>query len=223
MKSNILLALLLTTTLGTAAFASEVYIDQAGSSTTIDITQTGTANRVGTAANQSVVDGNNIDIDLVQTGSNNEADLQLTLASTSTVIDYDTTGDTNILDVAIGGGTGNSLTSLITGDDNRITMCATNDLAGFSTATDTPYCATSMTVNDTTNIANINGSRNQINLELDSANATNTINVGPNLISNDNVINLTQTGADVHTVTLNVDGDTNVINILQQDAIAPQL
>jgi hypothetical protein len=61
---------LLTSLLGaTAVWASDVYIDQAGSTTTIDIVQTGDNNTVGNSTTASTIIGDNSDIDLTQTGS----------------------------------------------------------------------------------------------------------------------------------------------------------
>jgi hypothetical protein len=198
---------------GTAK-ASEVYIEQAGSNTTIDITQTGTGNRVGSQGTPSTFGGDSLNIDIIQNGSGNQADIQLVTA-TSTVINYSATGDTNILDVSVNGGTGNSLTAVIDGDSNRLTMCATNDGAG-TPAGATAACSTGISVNNTINVVNITGNSNTVNLELASADATNTINIGQNTPSNNNVVNLTQTGLDNHTVNLAIDGNTNKVNILQQ-------
>lgn len=196
------------------AQASDVYIEQTGGNTVINITQTGTANRVGSSGTATTFDGDTITIDIVQTGSTNEADLQM-IGATSSIIDYTATGDFNILDVSINGGTGNKLTAVTTGDSNRLTMCGTNDGAG-SVPGATATCATGIAVNNTTNIVNVTGSTNAINLALASAGATNTINVGQNTISDSNVINLTQTGVDTHIVTMSVDGNGNKINITQQ-------
>jgi len=198
---------------GTAK-ASEVYIEQAGSNTTIDITQTGTGNRVGSQGTPSTFGGDSLNIDIIQNGSGNQADIQLVTA-TSTVVNYSATGDTNILDVSVNGGTGNSLTAVIDGDSNRLTMCATNDGAG-TPAGATAACSTGISVNNTINVVNITGNSNTVNLELASADATNTINIGQNTPSNNNVVNLTQTGLDNHTVNLAIDGNTNKVNILQQ-------
>jgi len=201
-------------TIAGTAKASEVYIEQAGSNTTIDITQTGTGNRVGSQGTPSTFGGDSLNIDIIQNGSGNQADIQLVTA-TSTVVNYSATGDTNILDVSVNGGTGNSLTAVIDGDSNRLTMCATNDGAG-TPAGATAACSTGISVNNTINVVNITGNSNTVNLELASADATNTINIGQNTPSNNNVVNLTQTGLDNHTVNLAIDGNTNKVNILQQ-------
>jgi hypothetical protein len=215
MKKLLLTSLLIS--IGTVAFASEAYIDQAGGTVTVDVTQTGDNNLLGFSSAPSRIYGNSIDIDLVQTGANNIADLQLIMGADSTVLDYNVTGDINLLDVWITGGIGNRLNSMITGDNNRLSFCAENDAVGTITALSTPMCSLGVAVNDTTNIVNVDGSDNQVNLSLASADAVNTIEI--NNSSNWNVVNLTQTDAGAYTnphiVTLTIDGDTNVVNILQ--------
>ena len=49
------------------AFASDVYIDQAGSSSTIDITQTGNGNLVGNSTTATTLTGDTQDICLLYT------------------------------------------------------------------------------------------------------------------------------------------------------------
>lgn len=216
MKKLLLTSLLIG--FGTVAFASETYIDQAGGSVTVDVTQTGDNNLLGSSGAPSSIYGNSMDIDLVQTGDNNIADLQLIMGADSTVLNYNVTGSGNLLDAWISGGINNSLTSAITGDNNRLSFCAENDAVGAITSLSTPMCSMGVAVNDTTNIVNVDGSNNQVNLALASADAVNTIEITN--ISNWNVVNLTQTDTgfytDPHTVALTIDGDTNTVNILQE-------
>jgi hypothetical protein len=196
-----------------SALASEVYIEQAGSSSTFNITQSNGSNRVGSANTPSVFSGSSILVDIVQTGTLNEADLSV-LTATDTVIDYTATGGSNILEVDIAN-SGNSLTVVKTGDANRVTMCGTNDGAG-AVAGATASCSTAVGVVDTTNVINITGDSNSVNLALASANASNTVNIGQNTISDNNVVNITQSGAGQHTTAITVDGNTNLVNVTQQ-------
>jgi hypothetical protein len=196
-----------------SAFASEVYIEQAGSSSTFNITQSNGNNRVGSANTPSVFSGSSILVDIVQTGTLNEADLSV-LTATDTVIDYTATGGSNILEVDIAN-SGNSLTVVKTGDANRVTMCGTNDGAG-AVAGATASCSTAVGVVDTTNVINITGDSNSVNLALASANASNTVNIGQTTISDNNVVNITQSGAGQHTTAITIDGNTNLVNVTQQ-------
>jgi hypothetical protein len=196
-----------------SALASEVYIEQAGSSSTFNITQSSGDNRVGSTNTPSEFDGSSILVDIVQDGTGNEADLRV-LSATGTTIDYTAIGDSNILEVDIAN-SGNDLTVVKTGDGNRVTLCGTNDGNGTPTGA-TATCSGAVSVVDTTNVINIDGSRNSVNLALASANAENTVNIGQTTPSNDNIVNITQDGAGQHTTAITIDGDTNLVNVTQQ-------
>ena len=198
--------------LGTAV-ASEVYIEQAGDTGTFNITQSNGDNRVGSVGTPSAFSGNAIAVDIIQNGTLNEADLSVLTAS-DTIIDYTATGGSNILEVEISD-SGNSLTVVKTGDFNRVTMCGTNDGAG-AIAGATAACSTSVGVVDTTNVINITGDSNSVNLALASANANNTVNIGQTTPSDDNVVNIAQSGAGSHTTAITIDGNTNLVNVTQQ-------
>jgi|TARA_R110002126_G_scaffold195141_2_gene343078 hypothetical protein len=201
-----ILAVLISAFLWTSAFASDVYIEQAGTTATVDITQTGSDNTVGSSITPTVIDGDSFNLDITQTGILNTVDIATTTA-TSTVLDYTVTGDSNTLVVDINGGTGNSLTAVVTGDTNAITMCGTKDGNGG--------CSAGVSVNSTANIVNITGDTNSVNLELASASAVNTINIGQINTSVGNTVNVTQTNNDLNTVSLSVDGSTNTVNVIQ--------
>lgn len=208
------------------AFASDVYIDQAGSSSTIDITQTGDSNTIGSTTTPTTFTGNSQDIDLVQTGNSNKIDINTSTGAASAIINYTATGDSN--ELVMGIAAENDFTGAVTGDNNIVTLCGTNDGAGTksvgttsgstSTASTTgtaSACSTDVTVADTTTVLAVTGDYNSVDLELGSANATNTITVGGTVASNFNDINLKQTGNDIPTVVMTVDGDSNAINVLQ--------
>jgi hypothetical protein len=198
---------------GSGAQASDVYVDQAGDTGTFNITQSNGVNRVGTISTPSVFSGNNITVDIIQNGTLNEADIQA-ISATDTIINYDAQGSSNILEIEIGN-SGNELNVVKNGDGNRLTMCGTNDGAG-AVAGATASCSTAVGVVDTTNNINITGDSNTVNLALASANAVNNIDIGQTTPSSDNVVNITQSGADIHNVSLVINGDTNLVNITQQ-------
>jgi hypothetical protein len=197
-----------------AAVASEVYIEQAGDTGTFNITQSNGDNRVGSVGTPSVFSGNAIAVDIVQDGTLNEADLSV-ITATDTVIDYTATGGSNILEVDIAN-SGNSLTVVKTGDANRVTMCGTNDVGVGGQTGATAACSTAVGVVDTTNVLNITGDSNSVNLALASANASNTVNIGQTTPSDNNVVNITQSGAGLHTTAITIDGNTNLVNVTQQ-------
>jgi len=194
---------------GSGAYASDVYVDQAGDTGTFNITQSNGMNRVGTITNPSVFSGNNILVDIIQNGTLNTADIQA-ISATDTVINYNAQGSSNSLEIEIGN-SGNELNVVKNGDGNRVTMCGTKSGTGASAT-----CATAVGVVDTLNNINIDGSNNSVNLALASANAVNNINIGQTLPSDGNTVNITQSGNSIHNVGLVINGDTNLVNITQQ-------
>ena len=211
--NKISLALLVSLLGATAAWASDVYIDQAGSTTTIDITQTGSGNTVGSSGTASTIIGSNTDIDVTQTGASNTADIETATGASDTKIDYTATGGSNILDVDISTATDTTVTAVITGDSNELTVCGTlaTDASSVASAT----CATEVSANTTTTNVAITGDSNKIAAGLGSAGAVNNITLGANTVSDYNIVNLKQSGTDTPVVTLNVDGSSNAVNITQ--------
>jgi len=211
----------------TQAYASDVYIVQAGSSSTIDITQTGNGNTVGNSTTATTLTGDSQDIDISQQGNSNKTDISTAAGSSSTTINILNTGDSNetVMGIAT---TGTTFTSTVTGDSNLVTVCGTNDNSGVasvgsttggvstaSTSGTIAACTTEVSASDTTTTLATTGDYNTVNLELDAVNAVNTITVGGNVSSNFNEINLTQSTTDIPVVTMTVDGDSNAINIIQ--------
>ena len=200
--------------MSTGVFASDVYIDQAGSSTTIDITQTGTGNSVGSSGTVSTIVGDTTDVDITQTGAGNTADITMSTGTSITTLDYKATGGTNVLNVDIDGASGTTATITKTGDSNEVTVCGT---IGTSAALGvSASCASGVQANDTATTIAITGDSNQVAVGLDAANAVNDITIGGTTASSNNVVNLSQSSTDTPNVQLNVDGDSNAINITQQ-------
>lgn len=214
MNKNALLASIFAALFWGSALASDVYIDQAGSTTTIDITQTGDGNTVGSSGTPSTLYGDNTDIDITQTGSTNSADIETAVGASGTVINYTATGSSNVLDVDISTAADTNLTTTITGDSNEVTLCGT--LSTVASANASATCATEVTVDTVTTTLAITGDSNKIAVGANASGAVNTITLGANVNSSYNTINLQQSGTDIPNVTLNVDGDTNAINITQQ-------
>jgi hypothetical protein len=220
--SRKLLAILVTTgMLSSGAMANDVYIEQAGDTSTFNITQSGTGgNRVGSAGTPSTFSGNTQTIDIVQAGQGNQADL--TVNGGTTAINYSATGDLNELKVEIDGGTGNTFNIAKVGDNNRVTVCGTNNVGVSGQTGATAGCTAGVAVNDTLNTVNVNGDSNKVNLALASADAVNTINIGHNsqgvagTASSGNIVNVTQSSIGIPTTNITVNGDTNTINVKQQ-------
>jgi hypothetical protein len=213
-NTNVIVLVLLTSLLGTtAAWASDVYIDQAGSTTTIDIVQTGAGNTVGSSGTASTIIGDNTVIDIKQVGANNTADIETATGASGTSITYEATGGSNVLDVDISAASDTTLTTTVTGDSNEVTLCGS--LATNASAVASASCATEISANSTTTTVAITGDSNKVAVGADSAGAANTITIGANAVSDQNIVNLSQSGSGVPVVTLNVDGDSNAVNITQ--------
>lgn len=202
-----------------AVHASDVYIEQAGSSSTIDITQTGDGNRVGSAVEATTINGSNSDIDVVQTGSSNELDLKTGTAASGSDIELNFTGGSNVMDIDLGGVSDTIINADVTGDSNDISICGTMT-AG--TALAAASCSADMSQDDIGIDLDITGDSNKVGVARSGIAGTAgttevTINMGSTTASNLNVVNVVQESTtESGVVSLQMDGSSNVVNITQQ-------
>ena len=61
--------------------ASEVYIDQAGNGTNVNVLQQNGNNRINTEANPMIVNGDDINVEIVQDGDGNVAEIYIQKAN----------------------------------------------------------------------------------------------------------------------------------------------
>ena len=186
-------------------FASEVYIDQAGSTTNINILQENGNNRVNTETGPMIVNGNDINIEIVQDGDGNVAEIYIQGSANDTNFEYRVEGDLNEILANIDGGTDNNFVAAIVGNDNTITLC--KDLINGT--------CNGISVNFTDTTVNLTGNNNQINFALDAADSTNVFNIGQTTPSDFNIVNLTQTTSVGHIVNVSIDGNSNTVDIVQ--------
>jgi hypothetical protein len=192
--------------LATTAMASEVYIDQAGGALNVDILQENGNNRINTESNPFDVNGDDINVDITQSGDGNEADLELEMGASQTNLVYSATGDYNTIIGEIYGGINNSFVATIVGSDNAITYC--KDYVNSA--------CNGIITNNTDTTTNITGNNNELNFALDSADSVNTVDIGQTTPSDFNVTNLTQvSAAGYDQVAVTIDGDTNTTDIVQ--------
>ena len=187
------------------SFASEVYIDQAGNSTNVNVLQQNGNNRINTDAAPMIVNGNDINVEIVQDGDGNIADIFIQVSANDTNYEYRVEGDLNEVLSNISGGVDNNFVAAVIGNDNTITLCKDYINGNCS----------GIQVNLTDTTLNLTGNNNEINFALDAAEATNVFNVGQTTPSDFNVINLTQTTSSGHIVNVDIDGDTNTVDIVQ--------
>jgi len=202
--------LLLTTAsvvfMATPLMASEVYINQVGGALNVDILQENGLNRINTENDPSLIEGDDINVEVIQNGDMNEMDLYLQQGANSTNFVYSATGDMNTIVTNIYGGIDNSFVATLIGNSNVVTVCKdyTNSVCN------------GIIVNLTNTVMNITGNSNTVNLAYDSANATNNIDIGQTTPSDNNIVNLTQTTANgYNNVNMVIDGDSNTVDILQ--------
>jgi len=190
----------------TPLYASEVYINQVGGALTVDVLQENGLNRINTENDPALIEGDDINVQVVQNGDMNEMDLYLQQGANSTNFVYNAEGDMNTIVANIYGGIDNSFVATLIGNSNVVTLCKdyTNSVCN------------GIIVNLTNTVMNITGNSNTVNLAYDSANATNNIDIGQTTPSDNNIVNLTQTTANgYNNVNMTIDGDSNTVDILQ--------
>ncbi len=187
------------------SLGSEVYIDQAGNSTNVNVLQQNGNNRINTDAAPMIVNGDDINVELVQDGDGNVAEIYIQVSANDTNYEYRVEGDLNEILSNINGGVDNNFVAAVIGNDNTITLCK-----DYINST-----CNGIQVNLTDTTLNLTGNNNEINFALDGAEATNIFNVGQTTPSDFNVINLTQTTSVGHIVHVDIDGDTNTVDIVQ--------
>jgi hypothetical protein len=202
---NLLLTSALMIGIAVPSFASEVYIDQAGNSTNVNVLQQNGNNRINSEAAPMIVNGNDINVEIVQDGNGNVADILIQVSANDTNYEYRVEGDLNEVLSNISGGVDNNFVAAVIGNDNTITLCKDYINGNCS----------GIQVNLTDTTLNLTGNNNEINFALDAAEATNVFNVGQTSPSDFNVINLTQTTSSGHIVNVDIDGDTNTVDIVQ--------
>jgi hypothetical protein len=185
--------------------ASEVYIDQAGNGTNVNVLQQNGNNRINTEPNPMIVNGDDINVEIVQDGDGNVAEIYIQVSANDTNFEYRVEGDLNEILANINSGTENNFVAALIGNDNTITFCK-----DYINST-----CNGIQVDLTDTTLNLDGNNNEINFALDAADATNVFNVGQTTPSDFNVINLTQTTSVGHIVHVDIDGDTNTVDIVQ--------
>jgi hypothetical protein len=184
--------------ISTVAYANDIYIEQVGDSSTINITQDGTGNRIGDSTTPSFIGGGSNVVNIDQVGSNNQLDFVVNGASAALTIN--TTGSGNIQTVDCGtlnsaGCSGSTITQTIVGDDNTVTQ-------SLGTG-----------ANHTSNVS-ITGDTNTVtHTSTNGATTSADITVSGNL----NTIGVTQSGMVAKSVTVNSTGNSNNISITQSD------
>jgi len=197
--SRKLSAILVTTVmLSLGAYANEIYIEQVGSGSTINITQQGTDNRIGEAATPAYIGSGSNTVTIDQIGSTNVLDMVVNGAGTDVIVT--TTGDNNAQTINCGttqsaSCSGSYIKQQVTGDSNTVTQ----DLGSGA--------------NHTSEI-NVSGDSNTV---THTSTATGTTSANITVTGNTNTVGVTQSGMLNKSVTVTSTGNSNNINITQSD------
>jgi hypothetical protein len=182
----------------TNVYSNEVYIDQVGDSSTVNIVQDGTGNKVGDSAIPAFIGGGSNVVDIQQIGIGNELAMVVNGAATEVVVD--TTGSNNIQTISCDTTSSASCSSstikqVVVGDSNIINQDLGTGANHYSEI-------------------NVTGSTNTITHTSTNTGAS-TVNV--TAIGDTNTIGVTQSGITAKTVTVNSTGNSNIISINQSD------
>jgi hypothetical protein len=195
-KLSAILATTVMLSLGTQA--NEVYVEQVGSGSTINITQDGTDNRIGDVGTPAYIGSGTNTVTIDQIGSTNVLDMVVNGAVTDVIVT--TTGNDNTQTINCGttqsaGCGGSVITTTIAGDSNTTTQ----DLGAGANHTST---------------MNITGDNNTVS---HTSTATGTTSADITVSGNTNTVAVTQSGTLNKSVSVNSTGNSNNINITQSD------
>jgi len=181
--------------------ANELYLDQSGDSATINITQDGQDNRIGTIINPVIIYGDAVTANITQTGSSNELDMVVNGAAANVTVS--TTGSSNVQSINCGtssqaGCAGATITTTIQGDNNTVTQSLGNGGNQRSVISIT---------GDYTNVThNATGGSHKADITVQSLATSATANN----------ITVNQSGALMQQSTVNASGSGITLNITQQ-------
>jgi hypothetical protein len=184
--------------LSLGAQANEVYVEQVGSSSTINITQQGTDNRIGDATTPAYIGSGSNNVTIDQIGSTNVLDMVVNGAGTDVIVT--TTGDNNAQTINCGtttsdGCSGSYIKQQVTGDSNTVTQ---NLGSGANHTSEITITGDTNTVTHTSTATGVT-----------SANIT--------VSGNTNTVAVTQSGMLNKSVTVTSTGNSNTVNITQSD------
>jgi hypothetical protein len=179
-------------------YAAEIYIEQEGSSSTININQEGIGNIVGDSLNPLYIGGGSNTVNIDQIGDNNN--LQGVVNGTGATTTVTTTGSGNIQTLNCGttstaGCSSSLLKQVINGSDNTVSQNLGDG------------------ANHNSDIL-VNGSDNTVSHTSTNAGAS-TVNISVD--GNTNTVGVTQSGLTAKTVSVTSSGNNNNITINQSE------
>ena len=202
-----------------SAQQNKVYVEQIGSGSTINFTQTGTGNAIGNPTTKAVVNGNNNSITVDQIGDTNIA--ALNVQGGNVTILSTTTGDNNSVTVncgVTGSCDGSTITNTITGDGNQVTTNAdglTDSTVTITTNNNTVTIDnTSTAVSGAKSIIDISsGGGNSVTLKQAGAAGTNGHDADIAIVGATNTVDVRQGGSVDSKVNATITGSGNNLSI----------
>lgn len=193
-------------TASAVATTNIVYIDQSGNNVDVNVVQTGTANRIGSSVDPIYLSGDNQTVIATQTGNGNELYMGVLSATGGTGIANVTVrqiGDLNTADIRCGVGQGEA-------DCNQLDMNAR--FTGNSNVL--VFRGSGANIR---NAMDVTGDNNAFNMDILSPNASQTVTVTGDY----NNFDITQTdlgGSFGHSLSVNLTGSLNTITTQQYGA-----
>lgn len=199
---------------------NSIYIDQVGNSSTISITQKGQNNRIGSEQTRVTIEGNSQTITTTQEGNGNLIQGSIVQADNLNM-DVTVTGDNNTLTYDKGAAAsvaGSTKTLTVTGDSNNLTFnqgtaaSATGATQTIAVTGDTNTYTSTINADDVVNDVAVTGDGNTVamtqdgtagkNVEMVLTGSTNNVTVNQKSTTNVDTlkINSTSTGS---TITIN--------------------
>lgn len=180
------------------ATANDIYVEQSGDGSTVDILQDGTGNTIGDSITPAYIGGGANTVNIQQIGSSNSLEAVVNGAATDTTVT--TNGSNNVQSITCGTAqsgscSGSVITQTVTGDTNTITQ------------------ALGAGANHTSNI-NVTGDANTV---THTSTATGTTSANITVSGSTNTIGVTQAGMTTQSVTVDSTGSSNAITINQHN------
>ena len=180
------------------AIANDIYVEQSGDGSTVDILQDGTGNTIGDSITPAYIGGGANTVNIQQIGSSNSLEAVVNGAATDTTVT--TNGSNNVQSITCGTSqsgscSGSVITQTVTGDTNTITQ------------------ALGSGANHTSNIT-VTGDDNTV---THTSTATGTTSANITVSGSTNTIGVTQAGMTTQSVTVDSTGNSNAITINQHN------
>ena len=226
----IMMAMFALNSFGQSSGGNSVYIDQTNADgSTLSITQTGSGNNVGDPSSMGspsfVIEGNNMDLTIVQDGMNNSVTGNFIGGDSTGVITQTGSGNSTVLNQGNFGTSAGTLGITFTGDNNTNTlnMGTTHNTGNYNyslTVTgDTNTITSTMNSRYINNSLTLTGNTNTLTTIQNGANGTISVSghsITSTIIGNSNTASITQNGTTTpNAVTLNVTGSNTATIIVQ--------